>query len=357
MGIKGLQRYLLNNKLPTIHPYIKYRSKVFAVDINILIYKLGFLYPHSIASFLECFTTKIAALLKFGIFPVFIFDGQAPTEKRQAIIRRLTCKKQMYHRLEKLKALVHKTRSVHQLIHKLERQCFFVTKAHRNGLIKLIDGMNLPYIIADGEAEALCAILQKSGHVDYTLSEDTDTLAYGCMNTVHIYKNSDRYFIETDLSLFLKLKNLTQDEFLNVCVLSGCDYLDRASNVHIETCIDYVRKYHSLDQTLNELRKHTVMHDLKEYERIKRIYLFETEATSGVCAQHHACCQQISDSLEAFNDTIKEQALKELFLSHGCITTTINRLLGIIKNSIHEFSLVRHNFFSKGNNNSLSKGT
>ena len=358
MGIKCLHRYLVNNNIPTTHPYIKYRSKIFAIDVNILVYKLGFMYPHSIGSFLECFVYKITALLKFGIFPVFIFDGQAPVEKQQAILRRLTCKKHLRDRLETLKAIEPKTRSIKQHIHRLERQCFFVTKAHRYALMKLIDGMKLLYITSNGEAESLCALLQRSGNVDYTFSEDTDTLAYGCTNTVHAFKNSDRYFVETDLNLFLKSKNLTHDEFLNICVLSGCDYLDRASNVHIETCVEYVHKYHTLDATLRELRKRTVMHDLKQYERVKKIYLFESEGTACVLQQHEQCCRDISTCLVSLEthggrviDTSCHDALSTLFTTHGLATCTADRLIQIIKNSLNEFSLVRHNFFSKQTNN------
>lgn len=382
MGIKGLQRYLSLSKAQTLHPYVRYRAKIFAIDANILIYKFCHAYPHSIGSFLECFVHKICAFLKFGIFPVFIFDGQAPLEKQDAILRRMTSKKQLRDRLERLKNMPVKNRAVTQHIQRLERQCFMVTKGHRTALVKLLDAIDVPYFVAEGEAETLCALFQRSGEVDYTLSDDTDTLAYGCSNIIQMFKSSERYLVETDLETFLKTKNLSRDEFLNVCVLSGCDYLDRASNVHIETCIEYVRKYHSLDQTLRELQKHTPMHELSEYERVKSMYQYQTDTTAVIMKQHQDNSGTIGAKLEIFMANVNASAntnnanisgttthkmpsstlpstssvpdctvLVQLFTDHAMSTFTINRLVNLIRDSVRSFSLVRHNFFSKTTNN------
>ena len=44
-------------------------------------------------------------------------------------------------------------------------------------LLKLL---GIPYINSDGEAEALANQLCRIGYVDYVLSEDMDTMVYGC---------------------------------------------------------------------------------------------------------------------------------------------------------------------------------
>ena len=49
---------------------------------------------------------------------------------------------------------------------------------------ELFDLFGFPYIHAPGEAEAECAILQQRGIVDAVLSEDVDTLMFGC--TLHL---------------------------------------------------------------------------------------------------------------------------------------------------------------------------
>ncbi|KAL9015930.1 MAG: hypothetical protein Q9185_006698 [Variospora sp. 1 TL-2023] len=49
---------------------------------------------------------------------------------------------------------------------------------------QLLDVFGFPYHTAPGEAEAECALLQKEGIVDAVLSEDVDTMMFGC--TVHL---------------------------------------------------------------------------------------------------------------------------------------------------------------------------
>lgn len=351
MGIKGLYQYLSrSSNARTMHPFLKYRTKTFAIDANILIYKFCYVYSQSISSFLECFIYKITSFLKFGIFPVFVFDGRAPIEKQPVIGRRIAAKHQLRKRLEYMKTIPNKNKLHLRHLHKLERQCFVTTKGHRNALIKLLETFKLPFFVANGEAETLCALLQRSGHVDYTLSDDTDTLAYGCMNTVHMFKGSERYLIETDMDVFLRSKNMTRDEFLNACVLSGCDYLERISNIHIETCFEYVKKFHTLDQTLNALRKHTLMHDLASYEHVKGIYLFRTDTTSSIVKQHeqyHGIIQDCLQYYESDNTVVDHDAMRTLCTENGIDPKTVTELMRLITFSIQQFSLIRHNFFSK----------
>ncbi|KAI4124110.1 MAG: hypothetical protein LQ338_004983 [Usnochroma carphineum] len=49
---------------------------------------------------------------------------------------------------------------------------------------RVLDLFGFPYHTAPGEAEAECALLQKEGIVDAVLSEDVDTMMFGC--TVHL---------------------------------------------------------------------------------------------------------------------------------------------------------------------------
>lgn len=363
MGIKGLQRYITSTNAQSLQPYVKYRTKIFAIDVNILIYKFCHAYPHSIGSFLECFVYKITAFLKFGIFPVFVFDGQAPVEKQKAITRRITSKRVIRERLEKLKKITNRTPSISQHISRLERQCFMVTKVHRKALVRLIESLNLPIFVAEGEAETLCAVLQRNGHVDYTLSEDTDTLAYGCRNILRMFRGSDRYLVETDLDCFLSVNGLSHDEFLNVCVLSGCDYLDSASpTVRIEKCIDFVRKYRTLDQTVQEMCKTCPMHDLAAYERVKDIYKLRSTTGLKIIDQHTTEHVTIGKKLSEYErigecGSVNFLNLHQLFRDYAIGKFATKCLIKTIQESVHQFSIIRHNFFSIGLVNTSSSST
>ncbi|KAL8724583.1 MAG: hypothetical protein Q9166_007859 [cf. Caloplaca sp. 2 TL-2023] len=92
---------------------------------------------------------RLLRLLSLSIKPLFVFDGpNKPTFKRN--VRTGTQSAALPN---------------------------FITKQ----LLKLF---GFPYHTAPGEAEAECALLQKEGIVDAVLSEDVDTMMFGC--TVHL---------------------------------------------------------------------------------------------------------------------------------------------------------------------------
>ena len=99
MGIRGLTKIIMN--IQKTYPYVKYRGKIIAIDVNILIYKFCHMYHDSIPHFIEIFVHKICSFLKFGIYPVFIFDGNAPKEKHAIIKKRLSTKKNIVKDLMK----------------------------------------------------------------------------------------------------------------------------------------------------------------------------------------------------------------------------------------------------------------
>ena len=345
MGIRGLTRLLLN--VQKTHPYVKYRGKIIAIDVNILIYKFCHNYQNSIARFLECFIYKITSFLKFGIFPVFVFDGHAPKEKRAVIKKRLTSKQKYRHKLEQLKKTT--TPSSSSFVQKLERKAFMVTKTHRVSLIRLLECLNLPYYIAEGEAEVLCALLQKAGQVDLTLSDDTDTIAYGCSRTIKMLRNCERYLIEIDIDQFLGSKLLTRDEFLNACVLTGCDYLNKRCLIDIEKCIECVKKHHTLENSLRELKKtNKMLHTYEEYQHIKDMYQFKTMCTKKVIKQQIEQGHYIAKRLNEFQTyTIEHVEKFKTYLQKNEVQPhTIQHLARYVKNSVNDFLLIRFNLFS-----------
>ena len=338
---------LLTNYQKT-HSYVKYRGKIIAIDVNILIYKFCHLYNNSIALFLKCFVYKICSFLKFGIFPVFIFDGDAPVEKHEAIKKRFNMKRKYREKLEEMLKNNNKTPIVTNYIKKLERQSFMVTKYHRVSLIRLLECLKLPFYIAEGEAEILCALLQNNGQVDYTLSDDTDTIAYGCNKILRMFRNCERYLMETDVDQFLKSKALTKDQFLNVCVLSGCDYLNKISNIDLEQCINYMKKFQTLEKTLIELKKTRPMFSLEKYKHVKDMYEFKTEYTHRIINQHKDQSHRIHQRLEEFSsfDNSEFQTLIDHLKNNGILNNTIRSILKYFKESRNEFLLIRKNLFS-----------
>ena len=98
---------------------------------------------------------------------------------------------------------------------------------------ELFDLFGFPWINAPGEAEAECALLQKQGIVDAVLSEDVDTLMFGC--TMHLRnwssegtksKTSPTHVDVYDAAAIKEGKTgLDREGMVLVALMSGGDYI------------------------------------------------------------------------------------------------------------------------------------
>jgi 5'-3' exonuclease len=153
----------------------------------------------------------------------------------------------------------------------------------------------------------LCALFQKNGDVDYTVSEDTDTLAYGCEKTLKILKNSNSFFVETDMSVVLEKLGISFEQFLDMCVLSGCDYLEKVPYLKIENCFQLIKKHGNLEKAIQQIKKSTKIHSIEDYSRVRDIYCLRNIESSTLIVQREEERHVIKKCL---NNFIAETPLK-----------------------------------------------
>lgn len=95
---------------------------------------------------------------------------------------------------------------------------------------RLLNYFGMPYHTAPGEAEAECALLQQRGLVDAVLSEDVDTLMFGCTLTLRNWSSqSPRSKTPTHVSVYdasvtKATSGLDREGMILVALLSGGDY-------------------------------------------------------------------------------------------------------------------------------------
>ncbi|KAI4216191.1 MAG: hypothetical protein LQ351_001201 [Letrouitia transgressa] len=96
---------------------------------------------------------------------------------------------------------------------------------------KLLDLFGIPYINAPGEAEAECALLQKKGIVDAVLSEDVDTMMFGCTLQLRNWsmEGSRSNKIPTHVNVYQADKTkarsgLDSEAMILIALMSGGDY-------------------------------------------------------------------------------------------------------------------------------------
>lgn len=114
-------------------------------------------------------------------------------------------------------------------------------------------------IVAPYEADPQMAYLSRSNYVDVLISEDSDLLLFGAHRVLFKLNNS----WEGDLidgrdvlkSEFLKGGGYTRNKFLEMCILSGCDYLPSPKGIGLKTANTLCQKKLNMDDIFTQLDK------------------------------------------------------------------------------------------------------
>ncbi|CAG0911792.1 unnamed protein product, partial [Cyprideis torosa] len=116
--------------------------------------------------------------------------------------------------------------------------------------------MGIPYVEAPCEAEAQCAELVKKGKVYGTATEDMDALTFGSKIVLRHMTFSEARKMpikEFNLDKVLKGLELTHDQFVDLCILLGCDYTDSIRGVGPKRAIELIRTHKSIEAVLKAL--------------------------------------------------------------------------------------------------------
>jgi len=120
--------------------------------------------------------------------------------------------------------------------------------------------MGIPFVDARTEAEAQCAALARAGKVYGTATEDMDTLCFNSPVLIrHLtfseQRNAKDPIQEIYLDKVLTGLDMTRDQFIDLCILLGCDYCETIPKVGPKSALDLIRKHGSLGGVVKFLEK------------------------------------------------------------------------------------------------------
>lgn len=202
-------------------------------------------------------------MLEAGIKPIWIFDGMPPEQKKHELAKRKKAKLKAKHAEEEVKDLGN-----------IEEQRKFavrgikVTSTMTDDSIKILELMGLPVFKAKSEAEAQCVDLLKKGKVAAVVSDDMDCLTFGSKILLKGVKSKNDPIIEITLEDVLKELDLTMDEFIDFCILCGCDYLPPIHGFGPVTAYKYIQKYKTIEKVLEAIEEEN-KESLKINEKVK----------------------------------------------------------------------------------------
>lgn len=255
MGIKNLSKVMKQKKVNFRNkPLSAYQNKVIAIDISMYLYSF---YNAQGQIFTGLFH-QIECLLKNGIIPFYVFDGKSPGLKKATVKKRKDVQKQNKNHSEKL---ARENPELVEEIMKYSKRSFELNDKIISWCKQMFDCYGIPYTVAQGEADKLCASLVMQGIAHACLSNDSDMFAYGCPI---LLKNLKKGFVEEyrldDIINGLQLES--KADFLTLCVLMGTDYYPNIRNIGPAKAQQLVQKFHTLDVIFYHVNND------KEFEKI-----------------------------------------------------------------------------------------
>lgn len=232
---------------------IALENKPYVVGIDVYLYasKYKRVFPEIIYGFLK----QIMLCLSHKILPVYVFDGNAPKEKKRTITKRKNRKQKNQLKLNELLEENIKKTNLQEIttcatnvylqilknnpcnvdmntdnninktnckeIQRLTKKTVSVEQSDIKNLKRFLDILKIPHITAKEEADDLIALLYKKNIIDACQSDDMDMLPKGCGNLIQISKTGVTQFVLDDI---LSCLNLTYNQFIDFCILLGCDY-------------------------------------------------------------------------------------------------------------------------------------
>lgn len=260
MGIKNLTQTIKKYSPDSINHENLYKlsGKKVAVDASLIIYqqllnktaifknKDGKITNHITGLFY-----KIMNYIALNIELIFIFDGKPPENKAE-------CIRERKEKSQKAKELSMNATTKEEK-DKYEKNALRLTSEMIIDVKLLLNLMGISYIHPrEGEGEAYASELCRIGYVDYVLTEDMDTMAYQCPKVIRncIDRSMKRKDIVSifDYQKLIEDINLTNDQFLDFCILSGCDYCSPPPKLGTVTALKLIKNHSNIQEIIDNTK-------------------------------------------------------------------------------------------------------
>ena len=274
MGVRYLNNLIGDKCRPALvtRHLSAYANTTIVVDTSIYMYK--YLGENAL---MERMYSMMAQFKMHNIAPIFVFDGNAPQEKRCTLQDRESSRKCAKIKLLRASENITDARNKLQMqmtlhinsprsrvstdidladydereerdldaastdaedstcaisaiinmestLHELRKQCVRVRGSELSDVKRLMRAFDMRYIEADGESDNMCAQIVKLGIAHACMSDDMDMLLYNCPKVLRNFNIDQETVIEYDLQQILAMLDVSIYEFRTICVLSGTDY-------------------------------------------------------------------------------------------------------------------------------------
>jgi len=333
MGVK-LQQLIVRKKIE----FSQLSGKIIAVDgPNIIFGLFHFSYKDKINSYSNLMIDRTQRPISHlygilyrtnfyyskNIFPIFCFDGKDSELKR--IITKDQLSDFLFTKKRYQKAMQSGNRDLARNI-SLGKEFLWPNIISESK--QLLGALGVPYIESPASAESQCAQLVKDRVVNYSNSQDYDSLLFGCPKVLQNLSKSLKRKVQgkwtykkiepivINLTDNLKRLQINQFQLVDLAILIGTDYFSGIRNIGPKTAFELMKKHQSLEIVL---QKEKGKYDFtwltpKIIKKVRKIFLIpEVNNSSGniywnspnktqiinlLCKDHHLNIERVKNNVD-----------------------------------------------------------
>lgn len=362
MGIKSLNTLLKQYCKSAIQEkkLSMFINKKIGIDTSIFLYK----YMYNNNDYLGGFIIHSLRLLQNGIIPLFVFDGKPPDEKCDVLKSRKNKKEFYYKKIELLKDILEAKNNdiiqnseelynsevekklynefinknisdIDNEIKKVSKKIICITKEDISNCKELFNLMGIPYVDANGEAETFCAKIAQNNLIDGCITEDTDFLANRGNILIKNFNKNSNNIITYELKEILRCLNLSYDEFLDLCILCGCDYTSKIYGIGPITGYKLIKENSTIENVLQKIKDNPKYKIPDNFDYKKARYLFKNEMKDLNISEINNILILKKPDIENLNEFINSKIPEKSEKYNNIINKKLNKYyLNIVNNKV-----------------------
>ncbi|MCX6695815.1 MAG: flap endonuclease-1 [Candidatus Altiarchaeota archaeon] len=259
----------------------------------------------NVTSHLSGIVYRTSNLLKLGIKPVYVFDGEPPELKKKELRKRSDAKKEAQAEWTKAKAEGRLDDAL-----KYAKRTSRLTREMIEDAKKVVEYMGIPIIQAPSEGEAQCALLCNRGDAWAVGSQDYDALLFGAPRLVKGLTMSGKIELNiVDLSEVLAQLNITREQLIDVAILVGTDFDEGVHGIGPKKALKAVQENKlseiQVDFDMDEVRRLFLNHPVREDYSINWGKANVDGLIDILCKQHDFSEERVKRAVNEIEEAMK----------------------------------------------------
>ncbi|OEL27786.1 Exonuclease 1 [Dichanthelium oligosanthes] len=223
-------------------------------------------------------------LRHYGVKPILVFDGGLLPIKSDQETKRARSRKENFER-----AREHEAAGNSRAAFECYQKAVDITPSIASELIEVLKKEKVDYIVAPYEADAQMTFLSVNKLVDAVITEDSDLIPFGCSRIIFkmdkFGQGVEFQITRLERNRELDFNGFTRQMLLEMCILSGCDYLPSLPGMGVKRAHALIQKLKCHEKVIKHLRYSAVSVPPQYEENFKKAiwaFKFQRNIAKGI---------------------------------------------------------------------------